>query len=136
MPCNMFVPVNLLKPILAEMVRAGRSGLPARPWLGLNTEEAEGRVVVTQVTPAGPAELAGLRRGDLILAVEQAPVSGVADFYRRLWAAGPAGVTVRLRVLQGDRVRELSVRSVDRHERLLRPVPRPGGGQTASLPRS
>jgi len=39
-------------------------------------------------------------------------------------------------VLQGDRVRELSVRSVDRHDRLLRPAPRPGGGQTASLPRS
>jgi S1-C subfamily serine protease len=136
LPCNMFVPINLLKPILAEMVRAGRSGSPARPWLGLNTEETEGRVVVTQVTPAGPAERAGLRRGDLILAVDQAPVRGVAEFYRRLWAAGKAGVSVRLRVLQDDRVRELSVRSVDRHERLLRPTARPRGGLTAALPRT
>ena len=131
-----FVPINLLKPILAEMVRAGRSDSPPRPWLGLNTEETEGRVVVTQVTPAGPAERAGLQRGDLILAVEKAPVSGVADFYRRLWAVGTAGVTVRLRVLQGDRVRELSVRSADRHERLLRPTSRPRGGLTAVLPQS
>jgi S1-C subfamily serine protease len=136
LPCNMFVPINLLKPILAEMVRAGRSGLPPRPWLGLNTEETEGRVVITQVTPEGPAERAGLRRGDLILAVGQDPVRGVADFYRRLWAAGPAGVSVRLRVLQGDRVRELSVRSADRHERLLKPAGRPRGGLTASLPRA
>jgi S1-C subfamily serine protease len=134
LPCNMFVPINLLKPILAEMVRAGRSGSPPRPWLGLNTEEAEGRVVVTQVTPEGPAERAGLRRGDLILAVEQQTVNGVADFYRRLWAAGTAGVTVRLRVLQGEQVRELSVRSADRHERLLRPSSRPRGGLTAALP--
>jgi S1-C subfamily serine protease len=134
LPCNMFVPINLLKPILGEMVRAGRSGQLPRPWLGLNTEEAEGRVLITQVTPQGPAERAGLRRGDLILAVGQAPVRGVADFYRRLWAAGPAGVTVRLRVLQGERVRELSVRSADRHERLRNPSPRTQGGMTAALP--
>jgi S1-C subfamily serine protease len=136
LPCNMFVPINLLKPILAELVRDGRSGAPPRPWLGLNTEETEGRVVVTQVTPGGPAERAGLRAGDLILAVQQAPVSGVADFYKRLWAAGRAGVTVRLRVLQGERIRELSVRSEDRLERLLRPSARPRGGLTAGLPRA
>jgi len=134
LPCNMFVPINLLKPILAEMVRYGRSDSPPRPWLGLNAEQAEGRVVVTQVTPEGPAERAGLRRGDLILAVGPEAVNGVADFYRRLWAAGAAGVTVRLRVLQGERIRELSVHSADRHERLLRPSSRPRGGLTAALP--
>ncbi len=133
-PCNMFVPIDLLKPILAQLVRNGRPGSPARPWLGLNTEETEGRVVVTQVTPEGPAERAGLRRGDLILAVEQEPVNGVADFYRRLWATGTAGVTVRLQVLQGAKVRELSVHSADRLERLLQPSSRPRGGLTASLP--
>jgi S1-C subfamily serine protease len=134
LPCNMFVPTDLLKPILAEMVRHGRSGTPARPWLGLNTEETQGRVVVTQVTPGGPAERAGLHPGDLILAVEQAQVNGVADFYRRLWAAGKAGVTVRLRVLQGEKVRELAVHSADRLERLLRPAPRAGDELRASLP--
>jgi S1-C subfamily serine protease len=128
--CNMFVPIDLLKPILTEMVRVGRSGAQPRPWLGLNTEETEGRVVITQVTPGGPAARAGLRPGDLILAVGQAQVSGVADFYRRLWAAGPAGVTVQLQVLQGTQIRELSVRSVDRHERLLRPAPRLRGQLT------
>jgi S1-C subfamily serine protease len=131
LPCNMFVPVDLLKPILQELVRTGRSGAPARPWLGLNAEETEGHVVVTTVTPQGPAEQAGLKRGDIILAVSREPVSGVADFYRRIWSSGPAGTVIRLRVLQGDRVRELNVQSADRSQRLRQPTP--GGAGTAAM---
>jgi len=119
--CNMFVPIDLLKPILQELVRSGRSGLPPRPWLGLNSSETEGRVVVTMVTPGGPAEQAGLRPGDIILAVGQQPVTGIAELYRRVWSTGKAGVSVHLRVLQGDSIRELTVNSVDRNERLRRP---------------
>jgi S1-C subfamily serine protease len=131
LPCNMFVPIDLLKPILAELVRTGRSGAPPRPWLGLNAEENEGHVVVTMVTPQGPAEQAGLRRGDIILAVARQAVSGVAEFYRRVWSSGPAGTAIRLRVLQGDRIRELTVHSEDRYQRLRRPSP--AGAATASL---
>jgi S1-C subfamily serine protease len=125
--CNMFVPIDLLKPILQELVRSGRSGLPSRPWLGVNTAETEGRVVVTTVTPGSPAEQVGLRRGDIILAVGQQPVSGIAEFYRQVWSTGSAGVSVRLRVLQGESIRELIVKSVDRNERLRRPPAVPGG---------
>ena len=133
--CNMFVPIDLLKPILQALVHSGRSGLPSRPWLGLNTAETEGRVVVTMVTPGSPAEQAGLRRGDIILAVAQQPVAGIAEFYRRVWSTGSAGVSVRLRVLQGDRIRELTVKSVDRNERLRRSPSRPGGVPAAWLSR-
>jgi S1-C subfamily serine protease len=125
--CNMFVPIDLLKPILQELVRSGRSGLPPHPWLGVNTAETEGRVVVTTVTPGSPAEQVGLRRGDIILAVGQRPVSGIAEFYRQVWSTGSAGVSVRLRVLQGDSIREFTVKSVDRNERLRRPPAVPGG---------
>src|SRR5271157_6009363 len=124
--CNMFVPIDLLKPILQSLVSSGRSGVPSHPWLGLSTAETEGRVVVTMVTPGGPAEKAGLRRGDIILAVARQPVSGIAGFYRQVWSTGSAGVSVRLRVLQGDGIREISVKSVDRSERLRRSPSRPG----------
>ncbi len=126
--CNMFVPIDLLKPILPELVRSGHSGLPPRPWLGVDTAETEGRVVVTVVTPGSPAEQAGLRRGDIILAVGQQRVRGIAEFYRRVWSTGPAGVSVDLRVLQGDSIHELTVKSVDRN-RLLRSPPVVPGGQ-------
>jgi len=133
--CNMFVPIDLLKPILQALVRSGRSGLPSRPWLGLNTAETEGRVLVTMVTPGSPAEQAGLQRGDIILAVAQQPVDGIAEFYRRVWSTGSAGVSVPLRVLQGDRIREFTVKSVDRNERLRRSPSRPGGVPAAWLNR-
>ncbi len=123
LPCNMFVPIDLLKPILPELVRAGRSGAPPRPWLGINAEEAEGHVVITTVTPRGPAEQAGLQRGDIILAVSKHPVSGVAEFYRQVWSTGPAGTAIQLQVLHGNRVQELSVKSVDRRANLRQPLP-------------
>jgi S1-C subfamily serine protease len=123
--CNMFVPIDLLKPILKEMIRSGRSGSPPRPWLGLNTDETEGRVVVTSVTPGGPAEEAGLRPGDIILEVGQTPVAEIAELYRQVWSTGSAGVSVRLRVLQGDNIRDLTVKTVDRSARLRRPPAAP-----------
>lgn len=127
--CNMFVPIDLLKPILRQLVRSGRSGAPPHPWLGLNTAETEGRVVVTMVTPGGPAEKAGLHPGDIILAVGKKPVAQIAEFYRQVWSTGAAGVSVRLRVLQGQDIRDLTVKSVDRSARLRRPPAAPAGSQ-------
>jgi S1-C subfamily serine protease len=118
LPANMFVPIDLLKPILRELIRSGRSGLPSHPWLGVNTAETQQRVVVNSVSPGGPADKAGLKPGDIILSVGKDPVTGVADFYRRVWSVGAAGVSVTLRVLQGDAIRVVTVKSVDRSENL------------------
>jgi len=118
-PCNMFVPIDLLNPILTDLIATGRSRKEPRPWLGINTEEAHGRVFVTQITPRGPAEGAGLQRGDLILSVRGIAVNGLADFYRKVWALGNAGVDVPLSVLQGTRIREITVRSADRYQFLI-----------------
>ena len=119
LPGNMFVPINLLKPILGDLLAGERSG-PPRPWLGMYTAEALGRVVVAAVTPEGPAARAGLREGDLLVAVGGRAVSGQADLYRKVWAAGPAGVEVAMRVLREGAPVELKVRSIDRAE-FMRP---------------
>ena len=118
-PCNMFVPIDLLNPILNDLITTGRSRKPPRPWLGINIEEAHGRVFVTQITPGGPAEGAGLQRGDLILSVRGIAVNGLADFYRKVWALGNAGVDVPLSVLQGTQIRDITLRSADRYEFLI-----------------
>jgi S1-C subfamily serine protease len=112
----MFVPVDLLKPIIEDLITKGRATGPVRPWLGLNTEEMRGRLFVARVSPDGPAERAGLRSGDIVIGVGGDEVSSLADFYRRVWARGAAGVEVPLKVLQGMQVKELSVRSIDRLE--------------------
>lgn len=114
-PGNLFVPVDILKPILDELVDKGRAG-PARPWLGMSTEELRGRLFVARVSPDGPAAKAGLRRGDILVGVGNEEVTSLADFYKKLWARGAAGVEVPLKVLQGTQVKEIGVRSIDRTE--------------------
>ena len=115
-PGNMFVPVDLLKPILEDLAAKGRRSGPARPWLGLNTEALMGRLFVARVSAGGPAERAGLKPGDIVLAVGDEPVTSLADFYRKLWARGAAGTQVPLKVLQGMQIRDVPVRSIDRLE--------------------
>ncbi len=118
-PSNVFVPIDLLVPILDDLINSGRSQKPPRPWLGINAEESHGRIFITQVTAKGPAEAAGLQQEDLILAVEGKPVTGLADFYRKVWAVGNAGVPVPLTVLRGVGIREITVRSADRYQFLI-----------------
>jgi S1-C subfamily serine protease len=112
----MFVPVDILKPILDDLIAKGRRSGPARPWLGLNADEVRGRLFVGRVSPDGPAARAGLKSGDIVLAVGNDEVSTLADFYRKLWGRGPAGSEVPLKVLQGARVADVKVRSIDRVE--------------------
>jgi S1-C subfamily serine protease len=119
----MFVPIDLLKPVLDELVTHGRRQAPARPWLGIYSEEVENHVVVTRVLPDTPAAQAGLRRGDVILGVGGQSIAGQGEFYQRLWGCGPAGEDVVLHVLRSKTVQQIKVRSADRLAYLrVRPV--------------
>jgi len=121
-PGNLFVPIHLLAPILDDLIASGRARTPPRPWLGMNTEEVRGRLFVSRVSPEGPAERAGVRAGDIVIAVGEDRVATLAEFYRKVWALGTAGVEVPLRVLRGGEVRELRLRSVDRLSYFRRPA--------------
>lgn len=116
LPGNMFVPIDLLKPILADLIDKGRVSGPPRPWLGMATEELHGRLFVTRVSPEAPADKAGVRRGDIVVGVGADTVATQVELYRKLWALGPAGTEVPLNVLQGANVKQIMVRSIDRTE--------------------
>ena len=107
LPGNMFVPIEALKPILADLIKSGRRVGPARPWLGVAADEVQGRLVVVRVSPEGPADVAGIQQGDIILAVGGEGVRSQADFYRKLWARGAAGSEIPLRLLQGIDIHEV-----------------------------
>src|SRR5260221_13805140 len=117
LPGNMFVPIDLLKPALDEMVRTGQQHDSNRPWLGVNSLEEDGRVKVMQVSDESPAEKAGVMPGDIILAVNGESVDSLENFYGKLWGhnARP-GNDVRLAVLHGVKLKEVTVRSIDRRE--------------------
>jgi S1-C subfamily serine protease len=114
-PGNMFVPIDRLPPILADLIAEGRSREPARPWLGMTTEETGGRLVVARVAAGGPAEKAGVRSGDVIVGVGGDIAGNLGDFYRKVWGRGSAGITVPLDVLQDNAVRHFDVVSADRY---------------------
>lgn len=117
---NMVVPIDLLPPILTDLLRRGAVDVPPRPWLGAFSAESNGRVVVMSVAEGGPADRAGLRPGDIISEVQDGEVEGLADFYRKLWASGPAGSEVPIRVVRDGREAWLRVKSADRSDFLKR----------------
>ena len=117
LPGNMFVPVELLRPIMADLLAGARPG-PRRPWLGVISNESSEGIVVMRVAPGSPAEQAGIRRGDVILAVGGSRTHNVSEMYRKLWSLGEAGVQVPLQVRRGDASREITVRSGDRYRYL------------------
>jgi S1-C subfamily serine protease len=118
---NMFVPIDLLKPILSSLQTTGRAERRPRPWLGVYAVEVAHRVYVTGVVEGGPAQLADIREGDVISEVASHEVSTLSDFYRRLWAMGPAGIGIPLTTTRGGTQLRLNVRSVDRGDLLKRP---------------
>ncbi len=117
-PGNMFVPIDRLGPILGDLLADGRADGEGRPWLGLNTVEVGGRLLVSKVTPSGPAEKAGLARGDIIVGVNGERTDGLADFYRKVWARGRAGTVIPLDFERGGAERRIEVPSINRLDHL------------------
>jgi S1-C subfamily serine protease len=113
---NMIVPIDLLPPILEDLLRFGRVQTPARPWLGMYTADGPEAVVVVGLASGGPADLAGVHVGDVVLAVGGMSVGSLADTFRKVWALGAAGVDVPLTLIRDGRELELSLRSADRND--------------------
>lgn len=116
-PGNMFIPIDALKPILGDLIASGRSENPARPWIGVYTEELRKRIFVSRLASDGPGAAAGVAVGDIVVSIGGEPITGVTDFYRKLWALGAPGVDVPLTVLrQTGSLDTLVLRSRDRYD--------------------
>jgi serine protease Do len=118
LPGNMYVPIDLLPPIMADLIAKGRAGGPGRPWLGLNAEEIRGRIFVSRVTDDGPAQQSGIQANDIILAVNGETPRSLADFYRKVWSRGAAGASVPLDLLQNNGLKHIDVKSINRLDHL------------------
>jgi S1-C subfamily serine protease len=114
--------VNVLKPVLTELLAKGRRTTGSQPWLGIDTESVRGSLVVTDVRRNSPAERAGMREGDIVAGVAGERVAGQADFYRKLRRIGPAGSVVPLRLVRGGEVRDVTVKSMDAGDALYKPT--------------
>jgi S1-C subfamily serine protease len=117
-PGNMFVPIDLLPPIMGDLLAKGRIAGDGRPWLGLNAQEAHGQLVIGRVAAESPARAAGLERGEIIVGINGETTATLSELYRKMWALGAAGVTVPLDVKSGDTTRRVDVKSVNRLDTL------------------
>jgi serine protease Do len=118
---NLFVPINLLKPVLDDLLARGRRAAAVQPWIGMSTEVLRGNLMVVRLAKDGPAQAAGIQEGDVVLQVGDTKVADQAQLYRQLFGQGSAGAWVKLRVLQKGDVREIEVKSIDRHDFLRKP---------------
>jgi S1-C subfamily serine protease len=118
---NMIVPTALLTPVLDELAQHGRVLRPPRPWLGLFAMENDDTVVIGGISDNGPADRAGLRAGDRVVAVDGDEVTDLGGLWRRVWSAGTAGARVRMTVQRDDDLLHVTVHSADRASFLRAP---------------
>jgi len=119
---NMVVPINLLKPILDDMIMMGRPKHPPRPWLGFYATENDDQIVVVGLASRGPAQRADLQTGDVVLKVGGSEVDSLGGLFRSIWSLGPAGVDVPLTISREGRTMEVHVSSSDRARMLKGPT--------------
>jgi S1-C subfamily serine protease len=118
---NMMVPIDLLKPIIDDLLKFGRRNTPPRPWLGLYATEVENRLVIVGLADRGPAKQADLRTGDIVLSVAGKEVRDLAGFFRRIWAQGQAGVEVPVTIYRESETMQLRIKSSERNKFLKGP---------------
>ena len=118
---NMIVPIDLLKPILPDLLALGQVDGPPRPWLGMYASEAEDTVFVAGVASGGPADQAGLKPGDFVLEVAGTRVTELAATFRRIWSIGPAGSAIPLTIARDGNLRRITIHSADRNDFLKKP---------------
>lgn len=111
---NMMIPIDLLPPIIDDLVRFGRTQRPARPWIGLQAAEFGEALVVVGLTEDGPAAKAGIRVGDVIAGVDGNQIATFGELFRRMWATGDAGVSINLDIRRNGEEYLIGIKSIDR----------------------
>jgi S1-C subfamily serine protease len=118
---NMIVPIDLLNDIKDDILLHGGRRTPPRPWLGMFSAEASGKVVVAGLWDGGPADKAGLEAGDLLLEIDGKPITDMASLYKMIWSSGEAGDLVPLTVYREKRILEIEIESANRCEFYKKP---------------
>ena len=119
---NMVVPIDLLKPVLDDLLTTGRPSGSPRPWLGLYATEIGGQIVVAALASKGPAADADIDAGDIVVGIGGEEPHDLAEFFRTVWSLGDAGIDVPLTIHREGKTFDVHVKSADRNDYLKAPV--------------
>ena len=117
---NMFVPIDLLPPILDELRRNGSSAASHRAWMGVNCVEDDGELRIVRVSDDSPADVAGLVAGDRILRIDGMAVRTLDQLWLALWRTGPPEREVRLEIQRDGGRQTVKIFTVERAKTLKR----------------
>jgi len=119
-PGNMFVPINLLKPILNDLIKYGRRKTDIKPYMGMSTTDSSGKVIITRVSKKGPAEKSGIKKNDIIKNVNGKPISSVEELYKTIWSSGSFGIEINIEVIRNEKNINFKVKTVDRMDYFIK----------------
>jgi serine protease Do len=135
------VPINMARQVMDQLVTRGRLN---RGYLGVAVQDVtpaitrglglsvEGGILVSDVTPGGPAAQAGLQRGDVITSIDGKAVTDVGHF-RNLVAGTAPGTRVQLTILRNGRQQAAEV-AIGEAPEPARPVAAAPARSQAGLP--
>ncbi len=111
---SLAIPIEYYVQNEQEMKQYGRvRSRPQRSWLGLYPQPLAGHIVIAGVVPGGPAEMSGLREGDIITGIEKKQIHSRPELYREIWKKKP-GERISLHILREDESLNLEVVTGDR----------------------
>ncbi len=115
------IPINIVKYVTNSIITKGRV---VRSWIGVQCQELQDLegwfrtnrnqgVLISSVDPQSPADSAGLRAGDIILKIDNRPVSArfaeeLPAFYK-LIADYPAGTKLALTIQRDDTTKTIDL---------------------------
>ena len=98
-----------------EQMEADAGPRSGRAWVGFFPQAFDGGVIITGVVDRGPADRAGVTRGDLVLSLDGQSVSSLRELYTALWRRAP-GEIVGLQILRDSTIRVVEITAGDRDD--------------------
>jgi serine protease Do len=120
-PGNLFVPINDLKPILDDLIVNGKRTSDVKPYMGLTSNDDNGKVMITRVNDDGPAAKAGFMENDIILKVNKINIPDTENFYKTVWSQGGPGTLLDFEIERNSQIISLKLTTMDRNDFFVKP---------------